>query len=150
MKLELPTRGFPSRSLGTSANQLKLSHSNPASHPFSVATHPRFSPSPRLRVPASPLPLTPPSAAARRGGLRYSAPSAYAPGSVRSRLPEPAFPPDGTEATRKPRLKFRFVGSFLPRFAARQYQAVMRQLPPRITRDEAFSGPDGLVTRSAG
>ena len=44
-------------------------------------------------------------------GFHSSAPSAYVPGSVRSGLPEPACPPDGTGATRKPRSWYRSDGS---------------------------------------
>ena len=40
-------------------------------------------------------------------------------------------------AGRKPRLLFRFSGSFLLRFAERQFLALLFQLPPRITRFEA-------------
>ena len=39
-------------------------------------------------------------------------------------------------ARRKPRLLFRFDGSFLLRLAARQFSASFLQLPPRITRFE--------------
>jgi hypothetical protein len=37
---------------------------------------------------------------------------------------------------RKPRLLFRFDGSFLLRFADRQFLAVLFQPPPRLTRYE--------------
>jgi hypothetical protein len=40
------------------------------------------------------------------------------------------------KARRKPRLLFRFDGSFLLRFADRQFLAVLFQPPPRITRFE--------------
>jgi hypothetical protein len=39
-------------------------------------------------------------------------------------------------ATRKPRLLFRFVGSFLLRFAERRFCGVLFQEPPRLTRLE--------------
>ena len=39
-------------------------------------------------------------------------------------------------ARRKPRLLFRFGGSFLLRFADRQFLASLFQLPPRFTRFE--------------
>ena len=39
-------------------------------------------------------------------------------------------------ATRKPRLLLRFVGLLLLRFAERQLDALLFQLPPRITRLE--------------
>lgn len=42
------------------------------------------------------------------------------------------------KATRKPRLLFRFDGSFLLRFADRQFLAELFQLPPRFTRFEPF------------
>jgi hypothetical protein len=36
-------------------------------------------------------------------------------------------------------LSFRFDGSFLLRFADRQFPAVLFQLPPRLTRFELFT-----------
>jgi hypothetical protein len=46
--------------------------------------------------------------------------------------------PAELKATRKPRLLFRFNGSFLFRFADRQFLAELFQLPPRFTRFEPF------------
>ena len=43
---------------------------------------------------------------------------------------------DGARATRKPRLLFRLSGEFLLRFADRQFDALLFQLPPRFTRFE--------------
>ena len=40
---------------------------------------------------------------------------------------------------------FRFDGSFLLRFADRQFLAVLFQLPPRFTRSEPADGPVGSV-----
>ncbi len=46
--------------------------------------------------------------------------------------------------TRKPRLSLRLEGVFLLRFAARRLDAVLFQLPPRLTRlASARSLPDG-------
>ena len=42
-------------------------------------------------------------------------------------------------ARRKPRLLFRFSGSFLLRFAGRQFLGSLFQLPPRMTRFEALA-----------
>jgi hypothetical protein len=52
---------------------------------------------------------------------------------------------------RKPRLLFRFAGSFLLRFAARQFWDGLFQLPPRITRFVASGrSPVVVVARLAG
>lgn len=50
------------------------------------------------------------------------------------------YPPlaHGAAATRKPRLLFRLPGSFLLRYAERQFSAELFQLPPRITRLVAY------------
>ena len=61
-------------------------------------------------------------------------PSAYAPGSARSLLLDSAQRGDWTAASRKPRLKPRYDGESLSRYADRQYAAVKFQLPPRSTR----------------
>jgi hypothetical protein len=42
-------------------------------------------------------------------------------------------------------LWLRFAGSFLSRFAARQFLALLFQLPPRFTRSEPFGGFPGSV-----
>ena len=47
------------------------------------------------------------------------------------------------QASRKPRLLFRFDGVFLLRFAERQFAAVLFQLPPRFTRSAPDAGPCG-------
>jgi hypothetical protein len=44
--------------------------------------------------------------------------------------------PEELRARRKPLLWFRFDGSFLFRFADRQFAASLFQLPPRFTRFE--------------
>jgi hypothetical protein len=59
------------------------------------------------------------------------------------RCPTDAHLPDGTRATRKPRLLFRCPGGFLPRNADRQFWAVSYQLPPRYTRIEPSAAPGG-------
>ena len=53
----------------------------------------------------------------------------------------------GTELrqTRKPRLLFRFAGSFLLRFAVRQFAAELFQLPPRFTRFEPSDRSPPLI-----
>ena len=52
-------------------------------------------------------------------------------------------------ATRKPRLSFRFSGSFLLRYADRQFSAGLFQLPPRITRFRPNGrSPQILVTHA--
>lgn len=49
---------------------------------------------------------------------------------------------------RKPMLSFRFPGSFLLRFADRQFSAGLFQLPPRITRLAPLDHlPLSVVTR---
>jgi len=59
--------------------------------------------------------------------------------------------PAELQATRKPRLLFRFDGSFLLRFADRQFLAVLFQLPPRITRFEPHDrSPQVLVAHHDG
>jgi len=52
-------------------------------------------------------------------------------------------------ARRKPRLLFRFDGSFLLRFADRQFLAVLFQLPPRLTRFEPHGSPTAPVLSTA-
>ena len=51
-------------------------------------------------------------------------------------LPAPFPRRDGAAARRKPRLLFRLSGVFLLRFAERQLDAPLFQLPPRFTRFE--------------
>ena len=58
--------------------------------------------------------------------------------------------PVGAAATRKPRLSFRFSGSFLLRFAARQFLASLFQLPPRITRPVACGRSPAVVLAQRG
>ena len=54
----------------------------------------------------------------------------HSPRSIRSRHRA------GARTTRKPRLLFAFDGLFLLRFADRQFEASLFQLPPRFTRFE--------------
>jgi hypothetical protein len=51
----------------------------------------------------------------------------------------------GAAATRKPRLLLRLPGSFLLRFAVRQFVAELFQLPPRFTRLEPWDRPPAIV-----
>ena len=52
---------------------------------------------------------------------------------------------------RKPRLLFRFSGSFLLRHAERQFLASLFQLPPRFTRCEPHGHPPApVVAREIG
>ena len=55
--------------------------------------------------------------------------------SVWSLRASAAFPAE-FRASRKPLLFVRFVGSFVLRFAVRQFAASLSQLPPRFTRLE--------------
>lgn len=50
-------------------------------------------------------------------------------------------------ARRKPRLLLRLPGSFLLRFAERQFLALLFQPPPRLTRFEPEPGPMPLLRR---
>ena len=76
--------------------------------------------------------------------------SAYATGSAYSLVLGLVLgcPPGGTAATRKPRCRSRNCGPFPLRNADRQHSASSAQLPPRITRFAAVSGPDGSLTSS--
>ena len=56
-----------------------------------------------------------------------------------------AYPPDGTRATRKPRMMNRSGGVIPLRNADRQILAMLLQLPPRLTRFEAVPTPPGSL-----
>lgn len=58
--------------------------------------------------------------------------------------------PGGAWATRKPRLLFRLDGSFLLRFAERQFLASLFQLPPRYTRFTPYDRSPGAFLTPAG
>jgi hypothetical protein len=62
---------------------------------------------------------------------------------IRSDTPDTSLPAE-FRARRKPLLFVRLVGSFVLRFAARQFPASLFQLPPRFTRFE----PLRIVHRS--
>ena len=58
--------------------------------------------------------------------------------------------PEKLKATRKPMPLLRSDGSFLRRFADRQFAAELSQLPPRYTRDEPSFAPTGSLTAPFG
>ena len=56
--------------------------------------------------------------------------------------------PDGLRARRKPWSFERYVGTYVLRYAVRQFAASSSQLPPRSTRIEPSLAPSGSVMAS--